>query len=514
MTQSNRTSPAPIAALAGAWLLLAALVVPVASAAPGKIDQAVLGKFDQQPNVSVLVRLAEPAAPPAAAGGADFAAKVGAAAGRHQRHAAQSQRPLRADLDQRGVRYRTFWLVNAIALEGSSALLHDLALRTDVVAIEPNWAVQMRPPQPESDPAAASPLLGPFAATAVTWGVADVGAPKLWAQGITGAGVVVAGQDTGYQWDHPALIASYRGWNGSVADHVYSWFDAISTDLGPTGANPCGFLSPAPCDDDSHGTHTIGTVVGSASGEQIGVAPGARWIGCRNMENGWGVPSTYLACFEFFVAPTDLAGLNPRPDLAPHVINNSWGCPPSEGCAQDTLALAVANVRAAGILVVASAGNSGSGCASVIDPPAIYPESFGVGAYGSGGAIASFSSRGPVTIGAQTWLKPDIAAPGVGVRSSVPGSGYGSKSGTSMAGPHVAGVAALLLSAVPELRGQPALVEQLLRASARPATSNQSCGAFAGGAVPNAVFGHGRIDARAAVALALARDGLFNNGFE
>ena len=66
---------------------------------------------------------------------------------------------------------------------------------------------------------------------------------------------------------------------------------------------------------------------------QIGVAPGAQWIGCRNMDQGWGTPATYMECFEFFLAPYPI-GQTPaegEPALAPDVINNSWGCPPREG---------------------------------------------------------------------------------------------------------------------------------------------------------------------------------------
>ena len=148
------------------------------------------------------------------------------------------------------------------------------------------------------------------------------------APGYTGQGAVIAGQDTGYQWDHPALKDQYRGWNGSAADHNYNWHDAIHA----TGSS-CGADSPCPCDDNDHGTHTMGTMVGDDGGaNQIGMAPGARWIGCRNMNAGVGTPTTYIECFEWFIAPTDLAGQNPNPAMAPDVINNSWGCPESEGC--------------------------------------------------------------------------------------------------------------------------------------------------------------------------------------
>ena len=120
------------------------------------------------------------------------------------------------------------------------------------------------------------------------------------------------------------------------------------------------------------------------------------------MERGYGTPVTYLECFEWFLAPTDGNGLDPRPELAPHVINNSWVCPPSEGCDPDSLRTIVENTRAAGIVVVASAGNSGSECGSVEYPPAIYAAAFSVGATDS-----SFDkiSRGAQIVGVcPAWL--------------------------------------------------------------------------------------------------------------
>jgi subtilisin family serine protease len=247
----------------------------------------------------------------------------------------------------------------------------------------------------------------------------------------------------------------------------------------------------------------MGTMVGDDGGDnKTGMAPGARWIGCRNMDRGVGTPATYAECYQWFIAPTDLNDENPRPDLAPDVINNSWGCPPSEGCTEPDVLLAVVdNVRAAGILSVHSAGNEGFlGCGSVSTPGAIYDSSFTVGNTNNSDSIAGSSSRGPVLVDGSGRPKPDISAPGTGIRSSVPGTSYLSMSGTSMAGPHVAGLAALLISANPELAGQVDALENLIKESALQLTSSESCGSTAD-KVPNNTYGWGRIDAWAAYQL-------------
>jgi hypothetical protein len=218
------------------------------------------------------------------------------------------------------------------------------------------------------------------------------------------------------------------------------------------------------------------------------------------MDDGAGTPARYTECFQWFIAPTDLSDQNPDPSKAPDVINNSWGCTTGEGCTDPTILQAVVeSVRAAGIEVVVSAGNSGSSCSTVTDPPAIYDASFSVGATDSSDNIASFSSRGPVTVDGSNRLKPDVSAPGVNVRSSEPGNTYGALSGTSMAAPHVVGVTALVLSALPDLVGSPDAIESLLTASAVPRTTSETCGGVPGDQIPNNTYGWGRVDALAAL---------------
>jgi serine protease AprX len=409
----------------------------------------------------------------------------------------RTQAPLLRELKRRGLEYRAFWIANMIWVRGDMADVQALARRGDVAHIYANPIVHVD--EPIAEPAFAASPQAAAQPDAIEWNITKVHAPDVWAKGFTGQGVVIGGQDTGYQWDHPALKDKYRGWNGSTANHDYSWHDAIHV----TGSS-CGANSPFPCDDHGHGTHTMGTMVGDdGAGNQIGMAPGAKWIGCRNMNGGWGTPATYAECYQWFIAPTKVNGDVPDPTKAPDVINNSWGCPPSEGCTDpNALLTVVQNVRAAGIVTVHSAGNSGSSCGTVNEPAAIYDESFSVGATTSTDAIASFSSRGPVTIDGSNRRKPDVSAPGVSVRSSLPRSTYTTMSGTSMAGPHVAGAVALLISTYPWLAGNVGQIENILEQSALHLTSSQGCGGDSATAVPNNVYGWGRIDALAAYNLA------------
>lgn len=422
--------------------------------------------------------------------------------------AARAQEPLLARLRELGVPYRSFWVADVVALEADAALVDELATREDVARIVGNSPVRVPELRVEPSDATSSP-------EAIEWNVSKINADDVWAMGFRGQSAVVAGEDTGYYWQHGALQAKYRGWNGISADHNHNWHDSIHS-----GGGSCGANSLVPCDDHGHGTHTMGTMVGDDGGSnQVGVAPGAKWIGCRNMNVGDGTPETYIECFQFFLAPTDLAGQNADPTLAPDSINNSWGCPPSEGCNTGnfaTMDAVVQNLRAAGIAVVASAGNSGSSCSTVTDPAAIFDASITVGSTTSSDVASSFSSRGPVTVDSSNRRKPDVAAPGSSVRSSLRSSptSYGTMSGTSMAGPHVAAAVALIVSAQPALRGDVDAIEDLIEQNTLPLTTAQGCGGDTSSQVPNNVYGYGRLDVEAAVQAALALDLLTVDDFE
>ncbi|HEV8232239.1 MAG TPA: S8 family serine peptidase, partial [Thermoanaerobaculia bacterium] len=411
-------------------------------------------------------------------------------------HAERTQAGLRKLLDAQGASYRSYWAANLLIATADRRLVELLAARGDVARVDSN-----RPARWIEDPVVAPLRVGSDSPDVAEWGVQNVNAPTVWAMGFTGQGMVIAGQDTGIRWTHLALKNHYRGWNGTTADHNYNWHDAIHS-----GGGSCGANSLIPCDDNGHGTHTIGTTSGDdGAANQIGVAPGAKWIGCRNMDQGNGTPATYTECFQFLIAPTDSNGQNPDPALRPHVVNNSWACLASEGCTtRAELETIVNNTEAAGIFVAASAGNSGPGCSTVSDPLAIYGAAFSTGAIDINNTLAGFSSRGPSTFYTPNLLKPEISAPGVNVRSSyVTGdTAYNSFSGTSMASPHVAGVVALLWSARPQLVRDIVATKTVLENTANPGVTvnpAQTCGGTPSTTIPNNSFGYGRVDVLAAV---------------
>jgi serine protease AprX len=403
-----------------------------------------------------------------------------------------TQGPILQWLRERGLEHSSFYVVNAILVKGTRQVAEALAARPDVARIEGNPHIQNRFPQPEAVDEAPPHLLRP---ATIEPGINYTHAPQVWALGFTGQNIVVASADTGVRWTHNAVKPHYRGWDGQNADHDYNWHDSIHNSVG----NVCGNDSPFPCDDQAHGTHTTGTMVGDdGQGNQIGMAPGAKWIGCRNMDANVGTPARYIECMQWFLAPTRIDGSNPDPTKAPDITNNSWECPPSEGCSFDTLQAAVESQAAAGIMMVSAAQNSGPSCSTVQNPPGLYGATYTAGALNTGtDTIASFSSRGPVTADGSNRNKPDISAPGTGTRSSTNASdsSYANFSGTSMATPHIAGAVALLWSAIPSLRHQLTATRDALNNSAVHINSTQ-CGTAG---PPNNVYGWGRVDIFAAV---------------
>jgi subtilisin family serine protease len=396
--------------------------------------------------------------------------------------AGQSQAELRGVLDRWKIDYQPYYLVNALEVNGGPLLKAWLESRPEVDRVLPNPI--LRPlPEPVSSGlgTAASP-------SAVNWNQTMIGADQVWKMGITGKGIVVGQSDSGVQGDHPEVVEAYRGRNEG---DDYNWFDPWNH-------------SQKPVDIGGHGTHTLGTILG----KQVGIAPGAEWIGCVNLARNLGNPSFYLDCMQFMLAPFPQNGdplKDGRPERGAQILNNSWGCPEVEGCDPGTFSPAVKALRDAGIFVVVSAGNSGyKGCGSVEAPPAIYSEVYSVGAVNQAGNRSDFSSLGPVTVDGSRRVKPDILAPGEGVLSSFPNSTYEENSGTSMAGPHLVGVVALMWSANPSLIGDIDRTIQILDQTARPYEGAYPACVKPGDRPDNAA-GYGIVDAYAAVKLAMGK---------
>lgn len=425
----------------------------------------------------MLVYLADQADLSAAAALGDWNARGAGVVAALQAQASQTQAPLLDALRARGLAPRPYWIVNAIAVRGDQALAEWLANLQAVGVVAPNRVHTL-----EMEPASAAP----DGQASPAWGLARIGVPDVWAiWGVRGAGTVVANLDTGVTLTHTALLGSYRGWSPTGLSHDYNWFDAVGV---PPAASPI--------DVDGHGTHTMGTLVGGPAGSYsaLGVAPQAKWIAVRACLGLFCSDEALLQGAQWILAPTDLAGRAPRPDLRPHIVSNSWG-----KLGDDTWYVGYVTAwNAAGIFSAFAAGNSGllAGCGSSTTP-GNYSASFSVGATDSEDEIADFSSRGPAGDGL---LKPDVAAPGVAVPSAWPDGSVELLNGTSMAAPHVAGLAALLWSANPTLIGDLPATKTILTSSAMPIPTAE-CG-LGGAAVPNNVYGWGRVNARQAVAAA------------
>ena len=367
----------------------------------------------------------------------------------------------------------SYYIVNGMAVTATKEVAEKLATFPEVEKILPNETRQLFTTKTENAVAPKAEIAN------IEWSIERVKAPDVWAMGIDGAGTVVASIDTGVQWDHPALKEKYRGYNAAngQVSHNFNWFDATAG-------------RATPYDDIEHGTHVTGTMVGSEPNgtNQIGVAPGAKFIAVKAFTANGGTDTDLLEAAQWILAPTDANG-NARVDMAPDVVNNSWGGGPG---LDEWYRDVVVNWRAAEIFPEFSAGNttlSNPGGAGSVAAPANYPESFATGATDINNKVGSFSLRGPSPYAE---IKPDISAPGVNIRSSIPGGGYeGGWNGTSMAGPAVSGVAALLRQVDANLTVDE--MEEILLNTANPLTDAQYT------TVPNHGYGYGLVDAYEAV---------------
>ncbi len=348
--------------------------------------------------------------------------------------------------------YQPLWIINAIAVTASPAVIQALAARPDVARIDLDVTSAIpaaAPGRPVSDPPANN--------------VSAINAPAVWALGFQGQGIVVASMDTGVDVTHPDLSAKWRG-------GANSWYD-------PYGQHPL-----TPTDLNGHGTETMGVMLaGAGSGTSLGVAPQAHWIAAKifNDSNHATTSAIHLA-FQWLLDPDG----NPLTNDAPNVVNNSWDLS-APGCdltfEPDLAALAAAN-----ILSVFAAGNFGPNASSDASP-ANNPDSLAVGAVDNLDVIASFSSRGPTSCGRSSATTfPEVVAPGVAITTTDAGEGYTNNSGTSLSAPHVTGAVALLLSAFPWLS-----VDELRTALTTTAVDLGTPGA-------DNSFGYGHIDVLAA----------------
>ncbi|MEU1227240.1 S8 family serine peptidase [Streptomyces sp. NPDC005828] len=458
------------AAAATAAALLAA---PAATAEPSPhatVDPGVTAAVDAGGEATFFVVLADRADLSRARAQRGHEKKARAAFDELRTEAARSQASLTRFLDAAKVGHESYWIANAVKVTGGKALVERLAARPDVAALRQERHYALDAVEQNSGTAAED-------AATPEWGVKDIKADQVWSQyDNRGEGIVVANVDSGVQFDHPALKGNYRGNLGDgTFSHDYNWYD-------PTGQCTDG----TPCDNNGHGTHTMGTIAGAGG---IGVAPGAKWIAAKGCEARSCSDSALLKSGQWILAPTDRNGQNPRPDLAPDIVNNSWG-----GGNTTFYQDIITSWNAAGIFEAFAAGNSGNGVScSTTEAPGAQAPAYGVGAYDADGKIAGFSGFGPSLVDGS--MKPNISAPGVNVRSSWPGGLYRAISGTSMATPHVAGAVALLWSSAPSLIGDIDATRAALNASARD-VDDTHCG---GTAAANNVWGEGKLDVLAAV---------------
>ena len=387
-----------------------------------------------------------------------------------QRSQARLQRLLDAARQKGTVQAETsFFVVNAMHVKAPGSVIRAMAALPEVAKVVPNGQVTLSlAATDEGEVTLADSLL---------WNLEKVGAALAWNQWNTrGEGIVVGIIDTGVDWQHPALKQAWRGYNPAqptLPDPVGNWYDVVDPS------------KTMPHDPQGHGTHVTGTVLGydPAADYHIGVAPAARWIAVNAFVGDTAYDSNLIAAGEYMLAPKDASG-TPHPEWAPDIINNSWGTSTFSSFYRTM----VQNWRNAGILPVFAAGNSGPGENS-INVPGAHPESLAVGNLTNTDGLNSTSSRGPGYYAGVN--KPDGSAPGTGIWSSKPGNSYQAMTGTSMAAPHVSGIAALVWAKHPELTVDE--LEFVLKGTALPLMGSYST-------IPNAGFGRGRIGADRALA--------------
>ncbi|MGB7998542.1 MAG: S8 family serine peptidase, partial [Anaerobacillus sp.] len=499
----NRRKRRIVALVACFILLISSFIQPAVQAKDGndssvsmkeegrRINQKVTKAFDKNEKVTFLIKFAEQADTTKVAKDAKETAKKknltsfqteitqrSAVVNALRATAIETQQNVSTYLEQQEKKgnaedIKSFYIVNGMAVTATKEVMNHLASLPEVDKILPNEIRQIQPIPDQTKTKAKTTA----ETNSIEWNIDRVGAPEVWNMGIDGTGTVIANIDTGVQWDHPALMEQYRGYSSEGVDHEFNWFDAVSGEA-------------APYDDIAHGTHTMGTMVGVEpdGSNQIGVAPGAKWIAVKAFSEEGGSDIDLLEAGEWIIAPKDAEG-NPHPEKAPDVVNNSWG---GGSGLDEWYRPMVQNWRNADIFPEFSAGNTtlfNPGGPESIATPANYPESFATGATDINDGLGSFSLQGPSPYDE---IKPDVSAPGVNIRSSVPGSGYeGGWNGTSMAGPHVSAIVSLLRQADPSLTVDE--IEDIFLNTVTPLTDDEFPDS------PNNGYGYGLVNAFDAV---------------
>ncbi|TVQ52533.1 MAG: hypothetical protein EA377_09975 [Phycisphaerales bacterium] len=403
-----------------------------------------------------------------------------------------SQQRLRAELAERLNAeqidsYEPFWMINGIRVDARPAIIRELAQHPDIKRVFYNLPIEgpnvIVPDDHEVVEFANGALAG--MAANVTSGLEAIRVPEVWDLGFSGEGILVASLDTGVAGLHPALGNRWRGNHPDYAGNPeWAWFDPVTNTTFPQEFD----------NFSSHGTHTMGTIVGGAPGDAVGVAPGAEWIHAAVIDRG-GLNQTVtdaIAAFQWLVDPD--GNPNTTSDV-PHVCNNSWGVPLGAGYPQcdDLFWSFIDNAEAAGVVMLFAAGNeSTSGLRIPASRATNEFQNVAIGAVDANNPnlpLASFSAEGPTacTLDGSPAIKPDISAPGVQVVSATGSGGYAALNGTSMAAPHVAGVVALMRQACPDLSVDE--IKQIMYDTAVPLGSPGK----------NNQFGWGMVDAYEAV---------------
>ena len=397
--------------------------------------------------------------------------------------AVESQASIKEKLDSWHVPYTSYYLVNGIEADINPFLRMFIERREDVAKILESPQLRPLPDPLETDDS--STVEKP---DGIPWNLSLIGVDRVKSElGITGEGVVIGQTDSGVDGRHLELINSYRGLEGS---DDFNWLDPWND-------------SPFPTDVIGHGTATLSII----TGETIGIAPDAVWMGCVNLARNLGNTAYYLDCMQYMLAPYPRGGnafTDGDPSKGAMIVNNSWGCPMVEGCDAGTFEYAVNAMETAGIFMSVAAGNTGYyGCSTIGDPLAIYVNVMTVGSIDKEGNLSAFSSLGPVSVDGSGRTKPDLLAPGQEVMAAFPGNQYAEMSGTSLAAPHVTGVVALMWSANPDLIGNIELTRMILEVTATPyAGEFPEC--VSQTASPNNAAGYGIVNAFEAVQKALS----------